>query len=499
MRCVLLTVQYVSIIGLFLESWVIFRRLKNSPLGYLFLSCLATLLSNLGYLFQLLSVTQESYVTALRISYAGRTWITLFLFLFTAELCKIKFPRSVKNLMMVAHLGIYVSVFAFQKHHLFYTWTKFSTDRIFPQLLHGNGIAHEIYMGLQAIYIVVGFAWLFRALGKEKSSAARKRLIAVIVSFLMECIFFAAQTFRLLEITNDYEVTMIGYVIGIVVMFVALFRYDLLGAKEIARDFMIDRLAEGVIAVDVFGNVQYCNAPAKKMYPTIEEDSAEAVARIRGAIHEGSVLNLNGRIYTAEENDLVRNNKNFGKLYVLVDATDHYERFKKEKKILQRELRIDPLTGLYNRNGMEHFSERLYNEALENGKSLLLCICDMNGLKFINDNFGHEEGDRAIRELSQVIKESLLEKDMAFRIGGDEFLILGLREGADEAVADFRSRVERNIAAFNQSLGLPYKVDMSYGPLSKKVAGTPNEFSDLLKESDTLMYEMKKSRDEHKR
>ena len=52
-------------------------------------------------------------------------------------------------------------------------------------------------------------------------------------------------------------------------------------------------------------------------------------------------------------------NKVFGKLYVLIDATEHYERFKKEKNILQRELRIDPMTGLYNRTGMEYFSEKL--------------------------------------------------------------------------------------------------------------------------------------------
>lgn len=499
MRSVLLAVQYASIIGLFIESLVIFRRLKSSPLSYLFLSCLAILLNNIGYLFQLLSTTQESYITALALSYAGRTWITLFLFFFTTELCQVKIPQFIKTLLVSIHIGIYLSVMTLQKHTLYYTWYRFSTDRIFPRLIHGDGIVHHIYMALQALYIIIGFTFLFAAWKKEKAGATKKRLMTIIVSFLIEFVFFFIQTFKLVSIAWDYEVTIIGYVIGIVVMFVALFRYDLLGAKEIARDFMIDRLSEGIIAVDTDGKIQYYNVPAKNMFPEIESNSEDVILKIRGAIFQGKSINANDRIYTAEANALTRNNKNFGTLYVLIDSTEHYERFRKEKKILQRELRVDPLTGLYNRNGMEHFSERLYKEAYENGKALFVCICDMNGLKYINDNFGHEEGDLAIRKLAQIIKETLSDGDLAFRIGGDEFLILGLRGDGANSVEDFRAKTENLISAFNKALDLPYKVDMSYGPLVQKITGAPNEFSDMMKKSDTLMYEMKKNRDQHKR
>ena len=498
-RVILLTIQYASIIGLFIECAVIFRRLRNAPLSYLFLSGLATLVSNIGYLFQLLSSTREAYVTALKFSYAGRVWITLFLFLFTLELCKIKIPQLIKNILVAAHIAIYLFVLTLEKHSFYYTWTNFTNDKIFPQLLHGNGIIHHIFIMTQMLYIALGFTLLFAAWRKEKSHSAKKRLMTVIVSFLIECLFFVAHILKIFEITRVYDITIIGYVIGIVVMFVAFFRYDLLGAKEIARDFIIDRLSEGIIAVDANGNIQYCNKPAKDMYPNLESESDKAIGEIEAAISSGSSISANGRIYTAEENDLPRNNKIFGKLYVLTDATEHYERFKREKNILQRELRIDPLTGLYNRIGMEYFSERIYNEALQNGKAFFVCICDMNGLKYINDNFGHEEGDAAIRKLSQIIKEAADKDDMAFRIGGDEFLILGTKEKEAGATDDFKAKVEQVIADCNKDSKLPYKVDMSYGPIAQKLSGTPNEFSDLLKKSDTLMYEMKKNRDEHRR
>ena len=499
MRGVLLAIQYASIVGLFIESWIIFRRLNNSLLSYLFLSCLAILVNNIGYLFQILSTTQETYVTALKFSYTGRTWITFFLFLFTMDLCKVKLSNIIKSLLVFAHIGIYFAILTATKNSLYYTWTNFDTSGIFPILRHGNGVIHHFYMALQVLYIVVGFSWLFSALLKEKNLAGKKRLLTVIMAFLIECIFFAIKMLKLIPLVNFFDVTIFGYVGSIIFMFIAFFRYDHLGAKEIARDFMIDRLSEGIIAVDARGNIQYCNKPAKEMFPNIDSESEKAILAIQDAVSNGGSISVHNRIYTAEENDLIRDNKFFGKLYVLIDATEHYERFKKEKNILQRELRIDPMTGLYNRTGMEYFSEKLYKEAVESGAALFVCICDMNGLKYINDNFGHEEGDRAIRMLSQILKNSADKNDIAFRIGGDEFLLLGLRSAESLSTDTFGERVEEVIRVSNQSLNLPYRIDMSYGPLIKKIEGKPNELSDLMRQSDNLMYEMKKNRDKRMR
>ena len=499
MRGLLLSIQYASIVGLFVESWIIFRRLKHAPLSYLFLSCLAILVNNIGYLFQLLSTTEEAYVTALRFSYAGRIWITIFLFMFTIELCKVKFPKFIKNFFVITHILIYLSIITITKHNLYYTWTKFSTDKLFPRMLHGNGIVHHVFMGLQFFYIAMGFTWLFMAWRKANNRTRKKRLMAVIISFFIEFIFFIIHQIKLIELARVYDITVFGYVIGIVVMFVAFFRYDLLGAKEIARDFIIDHLSEGIIAVDTNDNIQYCNKTALEIFPGIESDSANLIQKIKDAVLDKDAISIKDRIYSAEENDLLRDKKNFGKLYVLFDTTEQYKHLKKEKYNLQRELRIDPMTGLYNRKGMEYFSDILYKEALQKGKSLFVCICDMDGLKFINDNFGHEEGDRAIKTLSQIITEAEGGDDMAFRIGGDEFLILGLKDDTTNAADEFSARAEKIINERNQNLNLPYKIGMSYGPILQKITGAANEFSDLLRKSDTLMYEMKRQRGTYRR
>ena len=88
---------------------------------------------------------------------------------------------------------------------------------------------------------------------------------------------------------------------------------------------------------------------------------------------------------------------------------------------------------------------------------------------------------------------------MAFRIGGDEFLILGLKDDATKTAEEFSARTEKIIAEWNQKLKLPYTIGMSYGPILQKITGAANEFSDLLRKSDTRMYEMKKQRGTYRR
>ena len=104
-------------------------------------------------------------------------------------------------------------------------------------------------------------------------------------------------------------------------MYIAIFRYDLLGVTEIAKDFMIDRLSEGVIAVDREGIVQYFNEPAKSLYPALEDEPASVVDEIKHAIAIGKTIKIDDRIYTPEENELKEQGHSFGTLYALVDST----------------------------------------------------------------------------------------------------------------------------------------------------------------------------------
>ncbi|MBR5376089.1 MAG: diguanylate cyclase [Lachnospiraceae bacterium] len=493
---ILIAVQYAGIIGLFIECWLILKNLKDTLRAYLFLACTATLINNLGYLLEMRAADMDAYITALQLSYAGRVWICFALLLFVTELCSANIPRILLRFFALVQTGIYVFVLTLKYHSLYYKETDFTFIGQFPVFIHKNGIVHTIFLLTQFIYIILGMTILLRSFFRTHKKTVKKRLFMVILAFIIQISFFIIQALNPLK---TYDLTMTGFVLGMIFMFVSIIKYNLLGTRDIARDFMVDRLSEGVIALDNEGDIQYYNEPAKELYPQIVSDPEKVIDSVREAILHGETININSRIYTPEENDLLFNNESFGKLYVLIDSTEHFNRFDNEKTQLKKELLTDPLTGFYNRKGMVYYSEKLYHEILNSGKKLFLCVADMNGLKYINDNFGHEHGDRAISELAKIIRESLEDCDMAFRTGGDEFLIMGPRDTDENVIADYRTRIEKLLSEHNKNLDLPYSIDMSYGPVTADLFGKEGELDDLIKLSDSKMYEMKKNRDSFKR
>ena len=301
-----------------------FRSRKTELHSYLLLSCAALLINNLGYLLELESRTFEAYTTALRLSYAGRIWIALFLFLFTAELCGRKLPAAAKYAFIALHAGIYVSVLTLDRNDLFYTNYEFTSNGQFPQFTHGNGILHKVFTIMQLTYIIAGVTMLFVSLYNEKSKAAKKRVLMVIFAVIAESAFYVVQISGIFaEITQVYDITMIGYSIGTIFMFVAIFRCDLLGTSEIAREFMIDRLSEGIVAVDNDGIVRYFNEPAKRLYPELKMLSEKIPPEVINAVRDSENITLDEHIYKVEQNPLMRGGESFGTLYALVDETEH--------------------------------------------------------------------------------------------------------------------------------------------------------------------------------
>ena len=113
---------------------------------------------------------------------------------------------------------------------------------------------------------------------------------------------------------------------------------------------------------------------------------------------------------------------------------------------------FDQMTGVCNRHGLDRQLERR-----DKSKSLSLILCDLNGLKSLNDTKGHNEGDRLILSLSSLLAKRFGD-DMVFRMGGDEFLIMhdgGTREQLDATVADLRQDFAR--AKISVSVGAVWK------------------------------------------
>ncbi len=321
MKDILLLILYISIFGLFFEGLLVFKKMKTRLDSCLFFSCVALLITNTGYLLELRSGTEEAYVTALQLSYLGRVWITFPLFLFTAELTLVKIPDILRQVIAVIHILIYGVVLSLKENNLFYTDTEFDDSGMFPVLHHGNGPVHHLFIQIQVVMLLCALFWLVRALGREKGDKERKRLFIIFLAFLTEGILLIIQISHSLNITNSFDISIFGNMVITISMFIAIFRYNLLEIVDIAREYVIDRLSEGVIAVDNDGRVRYYNEPMKYFYPELPEDADSVVGELKKAIQRGGTISLNGGIYKPEENELRNKGESLGKLYALVDVT----------------------------------------------------------------------------------------------------------------------------------------------------------------------------------
>ena len=124
----------------------------------------------------------------------------------------------------------------------------------------------------------------------------------------------------------------------------------------------------------------------------------------------------------------------------------------------------DALTGLFNRHGFYKYSEiLLYGLQEKKDQKLLVISADLDGLKTINDTYGHLEGDNAIYIAAKALRESWQKEKICVRFGGDEMLCLLPVPGGEAPEITIRKRVAKFLEQYNESSGKPYEVSMSLG------------------------------------
>jgi len=170
-----------------------------------------------------------------------------------------------------------------------------------------------------------------------------------------------------------------------------------------------------------------------------------------------------------------------------------------ERQRLQSDLREqalrDSLTGLYNRRGFFTLAEQQLHMARRSGSGLWLCFADLDGLKKINDEFGHIVADQALVDTANVLREVFRASDIVARFGGDEFIGLGLANSAPmgDPIMD---RLTRRLDAFNAQGTRPCPVSLSVG-LIRSEAGSHSTLDDLIRYADQAMYANKASKREN--
>ena len=174
-----------------------------------------------------------------------------------------------------------------------------------------------------------------------------------------------------------------------------------------------------------------------------------------------------------------------GLVHVVRDITER----KKLEETLRNSSLKDDLTGLFNRRGLLKQAAPYFDFARRQKETLLLLFIDLDGMKRINDEFGHNEGDNALINTAAILNRSFRSSDIIARLGGDEFTVLvtDLHASKEDAIA----RLNENLKIYNASETRAHKLSFSIG-----VATLEPErmtcFEELLEQADQAMYEQKR-------
>ena len=231
----------------------------------------------------------------------------------------------------------------------------------------------------------------------------------------------------------------------------------------------------------------------EKSMETLSSDKGKFSSFIEG-VKTNPVKNETGIYHIGEKYIRIEETENEGVVFgIVVDVTDEIQKLKN----MERERDVDDLTGLYNRRGLTEKLDELFTDREALGQSAVIMI-DADGLKQINDTYGHEKGDIYLKKIADIINNFGIKSSVASRQGGDEFVLFLYGYDSEEelmrAIETLQYIQSNSKATLEKGLTVPLKFSLGYA-----IAEENSEYQDLFKIADEEMYKNKTERKKKQR
>lgn len=201
--------------------------------------------------------------------------------------------------------------------------------------------------------------------------------------------------------------------------------------------------------------------------------------------HNYSLMSIYGKILS---NSLLQAYSNFKNSRERDDLLE-------ENKNLSISAKIDELSKLLNRRGFFEYGQKTINLSLSMDKEGCVFFCDLDGLKKINDNFGHDMGDSAIQLVAQVLKKVFRESDIVARLSGDEFGIIAPSFRLNN-LENLRKKIAEENEKISRENNLPFILSLSMG--CAEYGYDRSNLSEILSKADEKLYEEKRLKHQKK-
>lgn len=151
-------------------------------------------------------------------------------------------------------------------------------------------------------------------------------------------------------------------------------------------------------------------------------------------------------------------------VFAIGSSLDRIRMYSENKNVqtLREQSYIDELTGIPNRRSMERYIRKMFEQLQHTSQTFCIVSVDLDGLKYINDTYGHLEGDASIKAAAKILDASKPESGIAVRTGGDEFVVMFLSNCENDAVT-FIDTINEKVRVNNLQWHKPYELSMSAG------------------------------------
>jgi len=491
----------------------------DRPVNLLIVACLFLAVALIDVAHFLSAMGMPDFVTPSSREKAINFWLAARLVAAFALLLLALLPRRTSSLPGLRYwlLGASLALAA-----LVYWVGLFHADTLPATYVLGKGltpfkIAAEYF--LIAVHAFTAFAFA-RKLGTPQPFAVSQLLAAACVMMLSELCFTlysdVTDAFNLLG--HVYKV--IAYGLLYKAMFADSVREPYLRLREAERDAWNDKeraevtlasIGDAVITTDIDGRVENINAVAEtltgwtmseargrdleEVFRVVNEDSGEAVDNpARRAIHQGAIVGLanhtvltarSGQRYAIEDSAAPirdRQGNILGCVLVFHDVTQQREL----QDRMAWQAAHDPLTALPNRMLLNDRLQQAIAHAQRQQTLAVVCLMDIDRFKPVNDQYGHEAGDKVLIEVANRLRLVIRDGDTVARLGGDEFVILltdiGSMDHATSALQRILAATTTPFSHAGTELHLTASIGVSVYPFDEVDADT------LLRHADQAMY-----------
>lgn len=423
-----------------------------------------------------------------------RAFVPPFILLFALEQTSIKLPLLSKTPQFIFILPAITILMTVTNpiHHFLRTSLSVTIDQIV--IVHTeNAWWFSVHMFYS--YTLLGLTLLLFLIDYFRQPRVYRRrpgliLLGVTVPTVMNCLFDSG----LINAKMPLETAPLAIILAALFVYYALYIYRPVRIIPIARDLVVENMENPVCLIDNNNAILDINLAAARL---LKSSRSQLIGKsINSLISRYDFLSklkagvVDGEILTIQENEketyyklnkvILKDNKKkpIGRIIVLTDISD----LKRAMVNLEYLGMHDSLTGLKNR---AYFETKLPQMDQEKNYPLSIIMGDVNGLKLVNDAFGHKSGDLLLQTAATTILDTCSEESMVARLGGDEFAIV-LPSCNENETIEIIDAIRNNCLKVDS---LPVPLSISFG-FAVKTEADP-DINTIMRQADKHMYKSK--------